>query len=85
VLTGFVIPNKLTTKTQINSNSDLMVCTVQKYKLQWEAERQYGKFDDLLSYVGGLFGLLFVIFSFFLAPYNEIKYEIMIAESIFKN
>lgn len=36
ILTGFVIPNTMTTKTQINSNSDLLICTIQKYKLKWQ-------------------------------------------------
>ena len=37
----------------------------------------------MLSYVGGLFGLLFVFIAFFLSSYNEYRYELMIAETSF--
>ena len=37
----------------------------------------------MLSYVGGLFGLLFVFIAFFLSSYNEYRYELMVAEKAF--
>lgn len=37
----------------------------------------------MLSYVGGLFGLLFVFIAFFLSSYNEYRYELMVAETAF--
>lgn len=32
--------------------------------------RSYGKLDDVLSYVGGLFGIVMSFFSFFLMSFN---------------
>jgi len=46
-------------------------------------DREYGKIDDLLSYVGGLFGLLFYCIQFFLQSYNEYKYELGVGEVLF--
>ena len=47
--------------------------------------RSYGKLDNMLSYIGGLFGLLFAVFFFFLEAYNEYCYELMVGESLFKH
>ena len=37
----------------------------------------------MLSYVGGLFAIILGFFTFFLASYNEYKYELMVAGSTF--
>lgn len=37
----------------------------------------------MLSYVGGLFSLLFAFIIFFIGSYSEYKYEIAVAESAF--
>ena len=37
----------------------------------------------MLSYVGGLFALLFTFIVFFLGPYAEYKYELAVAQSAF--
>ena len=44
-------------------------------------ERQYGKLDDALSYVGGLFGLVLAFFAFFLMSFNEYRYELFVSEA----
>ena len=44
-------------------------------------ERKYGKYDDALSYVGGLFGLVIAFFAFFMMSFNEYRYEIFVGES----
>ena len=41
-----------------------------------------GKIDTVLSYVGGLFSLLFTAVAFFLGSYSEYKYEIYVAQSM---
>lgn len=46
-------------------------------------ERQYGKLADMLSYVGGLFGLLFYCVRFFMISYNEYRYELAVGEVLF--
>ena len=45
-------------------------------------ERQYGKIDDALSYVGGLFGLVIAFLAFFMMSYNEYRYELFASESL---
>jgi hypothetical protein len=46
--------------------------------------RTIGKMDTVLSYVGGLFGLIFTAIAFFVGSYSEMKYELYVAESILK-
>ena len=36
----------------------------------YRVERSYGKIDDVLSYVGGLFGLLMSVIVFIMSDYN---------------
>jgi hypothetical protein len=42
-------------------------------------QRAYGKFDTALSYVGGLFGLIFAFFAFFMMSFNKYKYELRVS------
>ena len=49
----------------------------------YSLERGHGKFDDMLSYVGGLFSLLFAFIVFFIGSYSEYLYELGVAESAF--
>ena len=37
-------------------------------------DRVYGKLDDVLSYVGGLYGIVISFFAFFLLSFNQYKY-----------
>ena len=46
--------------------------------------RTIGKIDVVLSYVGGLFSLIFTGFAFFIGYYSEMKYEIYVAEQTLK-
>jgi hypothetical protein len=39
----------------------------EEYKI---IERQYGKFDEILSYVGGLFAIIVSFFGFFMLSFN---------------
>lgn len=48
-----------------------------------KVSRAYGKIDDILSYAGGLMGIVVGFFAFFLASFNEYKYELSIAEDCF--
>ena len=48
-----------------------------------EFERKYGKFDETLGYVGGLFSVVFGFFAFFFMKYNEYRYELIAAEGAF--
>ena len=44
--------------------------------------RTLGKFDVVLSYVGGLFGLLFTAIAFFFGSYSTYRYELYVAENM---
>jgi hypothetical protein len=44
-----------------------------------------GKIDTVLSYVGGLFSLIFTVLAFFLGSYSTYKYELYVAESTLMN
>lgn len=68
-MTGYYISKAFSTKTMVLTGS-YAEFKFSKSKLLYTVQREYGKIDDLLSYVGGLFGLLFVVFAFFLGPYN---------------
>ncbi len=46
-------------------------------------DRQLGKFEEVLSYVGGLFGILFGFIAFFVSSYSEYRYEIYVGEGAF--
>lgn len=48
-------------------------------------ERKVGKFDELLSYAGGLFSIIVGAFNIFLFSYNEYRYELMVAEGVCNN
>lgn len=45
--------------------------------------RSYGKIDSLLSYIGGLFGIILSAVSYFFASYSSHCYELAIAEACF--
>lgn len=45
--------------------------------------RSFGKIDNALSYVGGLFGIIMSFFSFFLLSFNEYRYELRVSEGAF--
>ena len=45
--------------------------------------RKYGKFDDILSYLGGLFGICIAFISFFVMPFNAYRYELWVSQGSF--
>lgn len=45
--------------------------------------RQVGKIDVVISYAGGLFGLILSFFAFFIHSYNKYSYELIVAQSSF--
>ena len=46
-------------------------------------ERSFGKIDDRLSYIGGLFEIVIIFLSFFICSYALYRYEIMMSEKIY--
>lgn len=56
---------------------------LEKSTKKFTVEREYGKIDDMLSYVGGLFGLLFYCIQFVMSSYNEYRYELGVGEVLF--
>jgi hypothetical protein len=47
--------------------------------------RDYGKIDDRLSYIGGLFEIVIIFLSFFLMSYNQYRYELMVGETAYSD
>ena len=41
--------------------------------------RRVGKFDEVISYAGGLFGILIGLFSYCISYYNKYSYELVVA------
>lgn len=46
-------------------------------------ERTIGKVDEILSFVGGLFGIIISFLGFFMMSFNEYRYQLMAAENSF--
>lgn len=69
----------------VSLSSDIyMSVDIYKSTKELTVTRSVVKVDEMLSYVGGLFGLLFVAISFFLSSFNEYRYEIYASEAAFK-
>ena len=47
--------------------------------------RTYGKIDNLLAYVGGLYGIVISFIAFFLLSFNQYKYELRVSEGAFSS
>ena len=47
--------------------------------------RSFGKIDDRLSYIGGLFEIVIIFLSFFLTSYNLYRYELMVSEKTYSD
>lgn len=43
---------------------------IKKSSLVYQVERSYVKLDDILSYIGGLFSLIFFVVAFILGSFN---------------
>lgn len=67
-----------------NVNTDrLIVISLsmnQKYDI---VHCKYGKFDELLSYAGGLFSLIIGVLAFFFTNFNKYRYEIYVGNSMY--
>lgn len=46
--------------------------------------RTYGKLDEILSYVGGLFSIILSFVGFFILSFNQYRYELRVSEGAFE-
>ena len=69
VTEGHYIETFQTNTIEIRSDHYVLL-EITKSTLVYTVERFHKKIDDLLSYIGGLFALVFVVFFFFMAPFN---------------
>lgn len=69
--------------TSLASNYSLIYITMNRKLII--IERSVGKFDEMLSYAGGLFSIIAGFLKFFMFSYNEYRYELMVAEGITQN
>ena len=83
VLTGFFISDKFITNffRVENGTGTIFSAFIGIGNSHMEMERSYGKYDDALAYVGGLFGLVIGFFAFFLMSFNEYRYELFVSEA----
>jgi hypothetical protein len=82
-LTGSYIESFQTNSVSISSTKYVSV-GIYKSTKSMSVTRTIGKIDVVLSYVGGLFGLIFTGIAFFIGSYSEMKYELYVAESLLK-
>ena len=71
---GFYVADKISTNFVENMNGLTFSAHITIGFNHLEIERQYGKYDDALAYVGGLFGLILAFLAFFMMSLNEYRY-----------
>ena len=77
-LSGHYITEYRTQTIELFS-SHYVIVAIERDSIVYNVTRAHDKFDNMLSYVGGLFSLLFALIYFFLGSYNEYRYEIAVA------
>ncbi len=84
-LTGTFLDTFTTTTVPISNpgTASLVQFAFYKSTKSLSIVRAFGKVDDFLSYVGGLFSLLFSVIAFFFASYSQYSYELHIGEQCF--
>lgn len=65
------------------NNTEYIQFYVRKSSLSLSIQRSFKKYDDTLSYIGGLFSSIMAAL-FIMAKYNEYSYEIDISSNIYK-
>ena len=89
VINGTYIFNSLPLIYERERNNSFALFAFVSFQLgvqHLKIEREFGKLDDALSYVGGLFGIIIAFAGFFFMSYNEYRYELFVGETFsFKN
>lgn len=80
--TGAFIDNYQSNSISINSDHYIEF-SFYKSTTSLTVSRSLGKLDQTLSYVGGLFGLLFGFIAFFCGNFAQYKYELYVGSSAF--
>jgi hypothetical protein len=57
-------------------NGEIMKFRFECTKRSKKVERSYRKVDDMLSYAGGLFGIIMGAFGFLIGSYSEYCFEL---------
>lgn len=76
------VPAQMTTYT-ITSSGEYMRFYIRKSPVSEIYTRGFFKFDDLLSYIGGLFGLIAMVIQLPLTYYNICCFELSLATELF--
>ena len=83
-LKGYFVDESVVT-TIINTNNQPLF--IESYVFASSVNRiinrQYGKIDEVLSYVGGLYGVIISFLAFFLLSFNQYRYELRVSEGAF--
>ena len=81
---GYYIQSSHTGNIDISSTVYVSL-NIEKSTQELTVTRNYGKIDEVLAYIGGLFGLILPVFVFFMSSYSSYCYELYVAESAFKH
>lgn len=83
--TGATFSTTIIPKTQRRVDDNEVYCQLDIFKSQISRkyERNFEKFDELLAFIGGLFGTL-SMFLLIVNSYNNFAYEISLGSSLFK-
>ena len=81
ILSGTYIFNVISAAFLRDDRSYFVVAVFQLGSQHLYMEREFGKLDDTLSYVGGLFGLIIAFLAFFMMSFNEYRYELFVGEA----
>ena len=81
---GIVSRSAIKNRFEVSADND-NYCTIFIYKSSDSINiaREYNKLDNILSYVGGLFGTL-TIFLFFIRIFNNHTFEINVGSILYK-
>jgi hypothetical protein len=56
---------------------------LRKSNVKLQIERKFRKIDDMLSYIGGLFGIIAVAVGFIMNYYGQCSFELEMCQNIF--
>ena len=88
VVTGSTFSHAINNQYENYESSTLMTDTFIEMSIYMShklinIQRSFGKFDQVISYVGGLFAVIIPGLGWFLLSYNKYRYEIKVAEGAF--
>ena len=82
--TGGIVTRSALKSTYVGTSDIYAYFLISKSPISVTYDRSFQKLDDVFSYIGGLFGTMFIFF-FLISAYNTYKYEINLAGYLYRN